>query len=49
VESSIATTLRQLEHRLEEDPFVAEAVLTVSEPDEPGAPAADGTADEGEE
>jgi cation diffusion facilitator family transporter len=35
VESSIATTLRQLEHRLEEDPFVAEAVLTVSEPDDP--------------
>ncbi|MDT5068352.1 MAG: hypothetical protein QOK02_4507 [Mycobacterium sp.] len=38
VESSIATTLRLLEHRLEEDPFVAEAVLTVSEPDEPGTP-----------
>jgi cation diffusion facilitator family transporter len=34
VESSIARTLRDLEHRLEQDPYVAEAVLTVSEPDE---------------
>jgi cation diffusion facilitator family transporter len=32
-ESSIARTLRELEHRLEENPYVAEAVLTVSEPD----------------
>jgi hypothetical protein len=36
VESSVARTLRLLEHRLEEEPYVAEAVLTVSEPDEPG-------------
>lgn len=36
VESSIARTLRDLEHRLEQDPYVAEAVLTVSEPDETG-------------
>lgn len=35
-ESSVAKTLRLLEHRLEEEPYVAEAVLTVSEPDEPG-------------
>jgi cation diffusion facilitator family transporter len=33
VESSIARTLRDLEHRLEQERFVAEAVLTVSEPD----------------
>jgi cation diffusion facilitator family transporter len=39
VESSVARTLRILEHRLEEQPYVAEAVLTVSEPDEPGTPA----------
>ncbi|KAA0082509.1 cation diffusion facilitator family transporter [Mycolicibacterium sp. P9-64] len=39
VESSIAKTLRMLEHRLEDDPYVAEAVLTVSEPDELGTPA----------
>jgi cation diffusion facilitator family transporter len=38
VESSIARTLRDLEHRLELEPFVSEAVLTVSEPDE-GQPA----------
>ena len=38
-ESSVARTLRLLEHRLEEQPYVAEAVLTVSEPDEPGTPA----------
>lgn len=40
VESKVATTLRRLEHRLEEDPFVAEAVLTVSEPDDEGNPLA---------
>jgi divalent metal cation (Fe/Co/Zn/Cd) transporter len=39
VESSVAKTLRMLENRLEEEPYVAEAVLTVSEPDEPGTPA----------
>jgi hypothetical protein len=33
VESTVAVTLRDLEHRLEQDPYVAEAVLTVSEPD----------------
>lgn len=38
-ESSVARTLRIFEHRLEEEPYVAEAVLTVSEPDEPGTPA----------
>jgi cation diffusion facilitator family transporter len=38
VESSIARTLRDLEHRLEREPFVAEAVLTVSEPDDVGSP-----------
>jgi cation diffusion facilitator family transporter len=37
VESSIARTLRDLEHRFEDQvPYVTEAVLTVSEPDEPG-------------
>ncbi|MCV7419113.1 cation diffusion facilitator family transporter [Mycobacterium yunnanensis] len=37
VESSIARTLRELEHRFEDDvPYVLEAVLTVSEPDDPG-------------
>lgn len=37
VESSIARTLRTLEHRLEDAvPEISEAVLTVSEPDEPG-------------
>jgi hypothetical protein len=39
VESSVAKTLRMLENRLEEQPYVAEAVLTVSEPDEEGTPA----------
>jgi cation diffusion facilitator family transporter len=39
VESSVATTLRLLERRFEEEPYVAEVVLTVSEPDEPGTPA----------
>ena len=39
VESSIARTLRELEHRLEDDvPYVVEAVLTVSEPDDAGIP-----------
>ena len=38
-ESSVAKTLRLLERRFEEEPYVAEAVLTVSEPDEPGTPA----------
>ena len=37
VESSIARTLRELEHRFEDDvPHVVEAVLTVSEPDDAG-------------
>ena len=37
VESSIARTLRTLEHRLEDAvPEITEAVLTVSEPDGPG-------------
>ncbi len=37
VESSIARTLRTLEHRFEDEvPQITEAVLTVSEPDEPG-------------
>ena len=35
-ESTVARTLRDLEHRLEEEPYVAEAVLTVSEPDHEG-------------
>lgn len=34
VESSVAKTLRELEHRLEQDTYVAEALLTVSEPDD---------------
>jgi cation diffusion facilitator family transporter len=38
VESSIAKTLRTLENRLEEDRYVREAVLTVSEPDDGGKP-----------
>jgi cation diffusion facilitator family transporter len=33
-ESKIAHTLRELEHRLEQNPYVAEALLTVSEPDD---------------
>jgi cation diffusion facilitator family transporter len=37
-ESKIARTLRELEHRLEQNPYVAEAVLTVSEPDDAGIP-----------
>jgi cation diffusion facilitator family transporter len=40
VESSVAHTLRRLEHALERNPTVVEAVLTVSEPDEaPDEPA----------
>jgi cation diffusion facilitator family transporter len=39
VESSVAKTLRTLEHRLEEAPYVAEVVLTVSEPDDAGSTA----------
>jgi cation diffusion facilitator family transporter len=35
-ESTVARTLRNLEHRLEEDAYIAEAVLTVSEPDHEG-------------
>jgi cation diffusion facilitator family transporter len=34
-ESKVAYTLRDLEHRLEEDPNVTEAVLTLATPDEP--------------
>jgi cation diffusion facilitator family transporter len=38
VESSIARTLRELEHRFEDDvPEIREAVLTISEPDGPGS------------
>jgi cation diffusion facilitator family transporter len=37
VESSVATTLRKLELELEKEPFIAEALLTVSEPDAPGS------------
>ena len=36
VESTVARKLRELEYRLEEEPYVAEAVLTVSEPDDGG-------------
>jgi cation diffusion facilitator family transporter len=36
-ESSVARTLRRLEHELERDPYIVEAVLTVSEPDEGGS------------
>lgn len=35
VESSVAHTLRGLEHALERNPNIIEAILTVSEPDEP--------------
>ena len=35
-ESSVAKTLRRLEHELETAPYVVEAVLTVSEPDDEG-------------
>lgn len=38
VESTVARKLRELEYRLEEEPYVAEAVLTVSEPDDGGRP-----------
>jgi cation diffusion facilitator family transporter len=34
-ESKVAYTLRDLEHRLEKDPMVTEAVLTLATPDEP--------------
>jgi hypothetical protein len=37
VESSVARTLRRLEHELEESPYVVDAVLTVSEPDDAGS------------
>jgi divalent metal cation (Fe/Co/Zn/Cd) transporter len=36
VESSVARTLRNLERKLESGPFIVEAVLTVSEPDDQG-------------
>jgi cation diffusion facilitator family transporter len=35
-ESSVARTLRRLERELETDPYVVDAVLTVSEPDDAG-------------
>jgi cation diffusion facilitator family transporter len=35
-ESSVARRLRRLEHELETDPYVVDAVLTVSEPDDAG-------------
>jgi cation diffusion facilitator family transporter len=38
-ESSVAKTLRTLEQRFEQEPYVAEVVLTVSEPDETGTTA----------
>jgi divalent metal cation (Fe/Co/Zn/Cd) transporter len=34
-ETKVAYTLRELEHRLEEDPIVTEAVLTLATPEEP--------------
>lgn len=37
VESSVAKTLRRLERELESGPYVVEAVLTVSEPDDAGS------------
>jgi cation diffusion facilitator family transporter len=37
-ESSVAKTLRRLEKDLESDPYVVDAVLTVSEPDDQGIP-----------
>jgi hypothetical protein len=36
-ESSVARRLRRLERQLEADPYVVEAVLTVSEPDDAGS------------
>jgi len=36
-ESSVARRLRRLEKELESDPYVVEAVLTVSEPDDAGS------------
>src|SRR4029077_17109044 len=37
VESSVARSLRRIERRLEQNPIVVEAVLTVSEPDNAGS------------
>jgi divalent metal cation (Fe/Co/Zn/Cd) transporter len=37
-ESSVAKTLRRLEQDLESNPYVVDAVLTVSEPDDQGIP-----------
>jgi hypothetical protein len=37
VESSVARRLRRLERELETDPYVVDAVLTVSEPDDAGS------------
>ena len=34
VESQVATTLRNLEHQLQAEPYIVDAVLTVAEPDE---------------
>jgi hypothetical protein len=34
-ESRVAYTLRDLEHQLEEDGFILDAVLTLATPDEP--------------
>jgi hypothetical protein len=36
-ESSVARRLRRLERELETDPYVVDAVLTVSEPDDAGS------------
>jgi hypothetical protein len=37
VESSVARRLRRLERILETDPYIVDAVLTVSEPDDGGS------------
>jgi hypothetical protein len=37
VESSVAKRLRRLERELETDPYVVDALLTVSEPDDEGS------------
>ena len=34
VESQVATTLRNLEHQLQAEPYIVDAVLTIAEPDE---------------
>ncbi len=34
VESSVANTLRRLENRLQDEPYIVDAVLTIAEPDE---------------